>query len=256
MRTIILIFLSLLLMQCKNENGQIALFHGKIMHSSFDTIQLKSHNGNHITTTDKNGNFQFNLNIIDGFYTFSVKDIQVPLFLNPSDTLYVTFDLSDFANSVNYTGKGAGINKKLISLSNGKPAPGFSYKDNKGKMVSLNDFRGKYIYIDVWSTTCGPCRKGLPKLEELIENYKNRNIVFLGVSLDSKIEKWQKFVEENNMKGIQLFAEGWNSQFVKDYAIESNPRFILIDKNQNIIDICAPRPSENIDNVLKNLEGI
>jgi thioredoxin-related protein len=58
------------------------------------------------------------------------------------------------------------------------------------------------------------------------------------------------------MKGIQLFGEGWNCQFVKDYAVESNPRFILIDKNQSILDVCAPSPSENINDVLKNLEGI
>lgn len=256
MRALIFIIFSLLMIQCKNESGQIALLHGKINHCSFDTLRLSGNHGNHITTTDKDGNFQFKLKVDDGYYKLSVKDIQFTLFLNPTDTLNMTFDLVDFNNSINYSGKSKEINKKLISLSNGKPAPGFSYKDIKGNLVSLTNFKGKYIYIDVWSTTCGSCRKGLPKLEELIERNKSKNIVFLGVSLDSKIENWKKFVEEKNMKGIQLFGEGRNSQFVKDYAIESNPRFILIDKNQNIIDICAPSPSENIDNVLKNLKGI
>jgi peroxiredoxin len=256
MRTIIFIIFSLLLIQCKNESGQLALLNGKINHSSLDTLRLTGNNGNHITTADRDGNFQFKLKVDDGYYKLSVKDIQVTLFLNPTDTLNMTFDLVDFNKSINYSGKSEEINKKLISLSKGKPAPEFSYKDIKGNLVSLTDFKGKYIYIDVWSTTCGSCRKGLPKLEELIESYKSKNIVFLGVSLDSKIEKWRKFVEEKSMKGIQLFGEGWNSQFTKDYAIESNPRFILIDKNQNIIDIYAPSPSENIDNVLKNLEGI
>jgi peroxiredoxin len=256
MRIIVFIIFSLLLIQCKNESGQLALLHGKINNSSFDTLRLSGNNGNHITTTDKDGNFQFNLKVDDGYYKLSVKDIQVTLFLNPTDTLNMTFDLVDFNNSIHYSGKSKDVNKKLISLSKGKPAPEFSYKDIKGNLVSLSDFKGKYIYIDVWSTTCGSCRKGLPKLEELIESFKNKNIVFLGVSLDSKIEKWRKFVEEKNMKGIQLFGEGWNCQFVKDYAVESNPRFILIDKNQSILDVCAPSPSENINDVLKNLEGI
>ena len=50
---------------------------------------------------------------------------------------------------------------------------------------------------------------------------------------------------EKQLGGIQLFADNdWNSQFVKEYAIDGIPRFILIDPNGYIVSADAPRPSD------------
>jgi thiol-disulfide isomerase/thioredoxin len=136
---------------------------------------------------------------------------------------------------------------QIKTLTPGKVSPGFEYENFKGGKTSLESLKGKYVYIDVWATWCGPCRREIPSLQKVEEEYKGKNIEFVSLSIDQKkdYEKWRKMVEEKSLGGIQLFADNdWNSQFVKDYAIEGIPRFILVDPNGNIVSADAPRPSD------------
>ncbi len=145
---------------------------------------------------------------------------------------------------------------KWAVLAKGKVAPDFEYADIEGKMIALKDFRGKHVYIDVWATWCGPCMRELPHLEKLQERYHgNENIVFASVSIDEDKEAWAKMVEEKEMQGVQLIGdEAWSSSICKDYLINGIPRFILIDKEGNIMNAKAPRPSsDEIKDVLKEI---
>lgn len=132
-------------------------------------------------------------------------------------------------------------------LTAGAPSPIFSYPNQEGKMVSLTDFRGKYVYIDVWATWCAPCRSEIVPAKVLEEKFKGKKIVFVGVSIDDPInkERWQNFIKEYNLAGVQVLAENaWNSSFITEYGIRSIPRFILLDTEGNIIMADAPRPSD------------
>jgi len=136
---------------------------------------------------------------------------------------------------------------KIKTLMPGNVSPKFDFENYKGGKTSLESLKGKYVYIDVWATWCGPCRREIPSLQKVEEQYHGKNIEFVSLSIDAKkdYEKWRKFVEEKSLGGIQLFADNdWNSQFVTEYAIEGIPRFILIDPNGNIISADAPRPSD------------
>lgn len=139
----------------------------------------------------------------------------------------------------------------------GKPAPQFSYKDVKGKTVSLSDFKGKYVYIDVWATWCKPCMMEIPDLLALQKTLKDKNIAFISVSIDKPedAEKWKKVVAEKHLGGTQLIAENaWDSSMVRDYKIESVPRFILIDPQGKIVDFDAKRPSN--EELVKELNAL
>ncbi|MET0759068.1 MAG: TlpA disulfide reductase family protein [Flavobacterium sp.] len=136
---------------------------------------------------------------------------------------------------------------KIKTLAIGKPSPKFDYENHKGGKTSLESLKGKYVYVDVWATWCGPCRKEIPSLKKVEEQYHGKNIEFVSISIDAlkDHEKWNKFVTEKQLGGIQLFADkDWNSQFVKEYAIDGIPRFILIGPNGDIINADAPRPSD------------
>ena len=136
----------------------------------------------------------------------------------------------------------------------GTPSPAFTdYVDFKGGKKSLESFRGKFVYIDVWATWCGPCIQQIPFLQKLEEEYKNKNIEFVSISTDESRrsggsweaaeKKWRDFVKKKQMSGVQLWS-GEDYSFQQAYKINAIPRFILIDPKGNIVDANAPRPSE------------
>ncbi|MDW8849740.1 TlpA disulfide reductase family protein [Flavobacterium sp. MMLR14_040] len=128
----------------------------------------------------------------------------------------------------------------------GKPSPDFDYENHKGGKTKLSNLKGKYVYIDLWATWCGPCRGEIPYLQKIEEKYHGKNIEFVSVSIDKAKdnEKWKKFVIDNKLGGTQLFADkDWESEFVTSYGVTGIPRFILIDPKGNILNAEAPRPS-------------
>lgn len=143
----------------------------------------------------------------------------------------------------------------LTRLAKGKPSPKFeNYESYQGKQVSLTDFKGKIVYVDVWATWCGPCKREIPHIKQLAEDFKGQDIEFISISVDNgrgyKNDKdkakqaWRKMIRDYEMKWLQLYADkAWTSDFVKAYGIRSIPRFILIDKEGSIINAKAPRPS-------------
>jgi thiol-disulfide isomerase/thioredoxin len=148
--------------------------------------------------------------------------------------------------------------QKKQLLNNTMSAP-FDYLNFKGGNTKLSDFKGKYVYIDIWATWCGPCRAEIPFLKKTEEKYEGKNIAFVSISVDVQkdFEKWKKFVAEKQLGGVQLFADkDWNSDFMKSYSINSIPRFILIDPTGKIVNADAARPSspklsEQLDALLK-----
>jgi len=146
----------------------------------------------------------------------------------------------------------------LASIKKGAPSPTFNYPDNNGNSVSLEDLKGKYVYIDVWATWCGPCKVEIPYLKEIDDEFKGKDIAFVSLSIDKMEhkEKWLKMIQDEKLQGIQVLADkDWNSDFVTAFNIKGIPRFILLDKNGNIVDANAPRPSDpNLKGLLNSLE--
>lgn len=166
--------------------------------------------------------------------------------------------LSSFEQSHQYALQNYESAAKANKL-NGKASPDFDYENYKGGKTKLSDLKGKYVYIDLWATWCGPCRGEIPFLQKIEEKYHGKNIEFVSVSIDKAkdYEKWKKFVADKNLGGIQLFADkDWESEFVTSYGVTGIPRFILIDPKGNIVDSDADRPSsaelqEKLDMLLK-----
>ncbi len=138
----------------------------------------------------------------------------------------------------------------------GRLSPDFAGVELDGRQLSLKDFRGKYIYIDMWATWCGPCQKELPFLKKLAEKFEGRNIVFLGLSIDADKAKWEARVKSGELCGTQLYI-GKGSKFQTDYRISGIPRFILIDPNGRIVNPDMTRPSsEDTEKILNAQPGL
>jgi len=136
----------------------------------------------------------------------------------------------------------------LKELVKGKPSPKFvDYENYAGGTTSLDDLKGKYVYIDVWATWCGPCLAEIPSLKKVEKQYHGKNIQFLSVSIDDVKDhgKWKDMIKEKELGGVQVFADNnWNSAFVEGYLIKGIPKFILLDPQGNIVTANAPRPSD------------
>jgi len=135
--------------------------------------------------------------------------------------------------------------KELLRSEIGKPAVNFILDDNFGNKVSLHDFKGKVVYIDVWASWCGPCRAETPAFKLLYENYKNDSrVVFISIASRDAFRDWKKALEEDKTEWIQLIDK--DDVVWKAYTTYSIPNFILIDKNGNILNFDAPMPSSGI----------
>lgn len=135
------------------------------------------------------------------------------------------------------------------AYAKGQPSPKFTDLENvNGETTSLDDFKGKYVYIDIWATWCRPCLAQIPALKALEKEYHDKNIEFVSISTDApdKHNTWINMIKEKGMTGTQLYA-GENVSFMQGYKISTIPRFIFIDPNGNIIDANAPRPSSTED---------
>ena len=138
----------------------------------------------------------------------------------------------------------------------GKPSPDFTAVDIDGKEWTLQNFRGKYVYIDMWATWCAPCRREAPYFEALAERFKDADIIFLGLSVDRDKSKWEEMVKAGGLSGVQLYL-GPQSEFQKAYKAEGIPHFILIDKDGCIVSNDMSRPSsDETAPALDALEGI
>jgi thiol-disulfide isomerase/thioredoxin len=138
-------------------------------------------------------------------------------------------------------------NQKLAGKKmNNSKAPNFDYENHAGGKTTLESLKGKYVYIDLWATWCGPCRAEIPFLKELEKDLHGKNIAFVSISTDSEKdhEKWRTFVKEKELTGIQLYADRANMDFIKAFNVNSIPRFILIDPTGTVVDADAARPSD------------
>ncbi len=138
------------------------------------------------------------------------------------------------------------MNAQMQKFTKGTPSPKFvNYENYKGGKTSLDDLKGKFVYIDVWATWCQPCVGQIPALKELEEQYRGKNIEFVSISTDRKEDynKWKEMVAKEQLKGVQLYF-GDDMSFMQAYDINSIPRFIFLDPNGNIVDANATRPSD------------
>ena len=202
--------------------------------------------------------------IADRFEAGKTRDVLLHRLANAYVTRFGIEDIQDMENIYRtyvqdpvLVAKYDAAREKWNLASVGKPSPDFKGVDVNGKVYTLADFRGKYVYIDVWATWCGPCRQEIPYLKKLDEDYKDAQIVFLSLSVDQDKAKWEKMVKEQSMSGVQLHI-GQDSSFQQAYKIEGIPHFILLDREGRIIDKKMSRPS--MDEVtrerIENLEGI
>lgn len=158
-----------------------------------------------------------------------------------ADALVATF--REFVKTPESVQKFDELCGRWAKIAVGSPSPSFKYKDIAGKEVTLEDLKGKLVYIDVWATWCGPCRGEIPYLQALEHAYVGKDVHFVSISCDQDKNAWQEMVKKEELGGIQLHMDG-DKSFMEAYLIRGIPRFILLDREGKIVSADMSRPSD------------
>ena len=116
----------------------------------------------------------------------------------------------------------------------------------------LDLYKGKTIFIDIWAGWCSDCVKGMPKVKKIQQ--KNKNAVFLFLSLDKSTEKWQKAIKTLNIEGEHYYiASGWKGDFCSSLELDWIPRYMVVNPEGKIVLYKAIKADdERISKALNN----
>ncbi|QJB31848.1 AhpC/TSA family protein [Chitinophaga oryzae] len=120
----------------------------------------------------------------------------------------------------------------------GDMAPAFSVPDANGKMVSLADFKGRYVFLDFWASWCGPCKPQIPYLKAANDKFKDKNFSMIAVSLDSKKEAWINAVEKHGINWTNVSSlKGWSDETIAAYGANYIPFNVLIGPDGKVLSM-------------------
>ena len=121
-----------------------------------------------------------------------------------------------------------------VAIRDNMPAPDFTFPGLDGKMVSLSDYKGKVVLLNIWATWCPPCVEEMPSMERLYQKFKGQNFEILAVSIDEPgLKVVAPFMKKSNLTFPALIDSEGAIKAV--YGITGIPESFIIDKQGNLI---------------------
>jgi len=152
------------------------------------------------------------------------------------------WDFIDHTEYLEFEEKVNSAYQKARRYSVGSPAPDFNLKDENEKIVSLNQFGGKVVFLNFWASWCRPCMKKMDKIKPIMQEMEDKGVVFLNVSLDRNESAWKNAIATSQFGGVHVLAPGdINSEIAQLYEIKILPQYYIINQNGSF----AERPKKN-----------
>lgn len=120
--------------------------------------------------------------------------------------------------------------------------------DEKGNIRTLSEFKGKILYIDIWTTWCGPCIAKIPHSKQLLKRLESIHldtaIQFINICTEDSKSEWKKKLRKYQPVGINLYST--DTSIYKLWEISSFPRYILLDSRGKVLCFEFAGPDDDI----------
>ena len=135
---------------------------------------------------------------------------------------------------------------KVVKNMDGELVPDIMLERPDGSKVSIQSLRGKYTYIDIWATWCGPCCKEIPFVEKLVEQMKdNAQLQFVSFSVDADRAAWEAKLQKDQPAWPQFILSADDNKILSEaLGITGIPRFVVLGPDGTIVNQDAKRPSD------------
>lgn len=84
------------------------------------------------------------------------------------------------------------LDKRKINIK----AADFTAKDVDNNLISLTQYKGKYILLNFWASWCIPCIKKVPQLKQFLKSYHSKGLEIINISVDTKKQNWVKAIDK------------------------------------------------------------
>jgi thiol-disulfide isomerase/thioredoxin len=114
----------------------------------------------------------------------------------------------------------------------GKTISSFNERDMTGKRFNLKELAGKVVALNFWFINCGPCRREMPEMNEMVESFKdNKDVVFIGIALDEKYNI-EEFLKTNPF----LYNIIDNGRYIaSQYGVTLYPTHVILDRQGKVL---------------------
>ncbi|MBQ7471333.1 MAG: redoxin domain-containing protein [Prevotella sp.] len=108
--------------------------------------------------------------------------------------------------------------------------------DRNNVNIAAEIKRHKICVLDFWASWCGPCRQEMPNMVSLYQQWKDKGLGIIGISLDNDYKAWRNAIEELGIYWMQVSElRGWDEHIAQLRNVEAIPHTIIVDSQGNIL---------------------